>query len=257
MTTNKTYYFLLLIFFACNNSSKKAQQSNKPFVPITIAEKEDSRLLNENISLVAEGNITSNWTLLFSQDDTIRFESNDGLKINTAYNLFKKKTTIGRNIYDATTKAGIIKIIINDEKCSIKEKDFEKKVSYSFNNKVYEGCGRYLKDKNIEGIWILEKINGKDINETEYEKKLLLQINLTEKIVKGNDGCNTFTSSIEVQGNRILFNEFVSTEKSCTKKTIQDIINKYISNNVVDYYLKESKLYFYLKDDSLLIFKKL
>lgn len=257
MIRNILYALLLLLFFACNNMSKKIAQNK--FSPTTTSEKEQLKLLNEKVSLEGEGEIPTKWIIFFSQDDTIRFEANDGLKLTLAFHLLKKTNLNGNQIYAGQIKQGNLKIIFSDQNCSLnsKEEVYNKKVNVLFNDKLYEGCGKFLKNKNLDGKWYLEKINKTLINNSEYKKSPFVEINLTENIIKGNDGCNNFNSEIEVQGNRIQFKQIIYTKKnSCSKKTIEELINKNLNNHLTDYYLKEGKLYFYLEDDSLLIFRK-
>jgi len=65
--------------------------------------------------------------------------------------------------------------------------------------------------------WILTKLNGQPVNSDAQ-----VTINFTNDKVDGTDGCNNYSGSYEVKGNKISFNEdMVSTMMACEEAVMQ------------------------------------
>lgn len=223
-------------------------------------ELQDIKVMQEKgVELFAQGSTPVNWNLQMNFDDTIRFYADDGLSLKCAYNRLKKDINADRSIFSATIQGGNLAILIEAKDCSLpsKKEIYRKKVTVTFNTSTYSGCGKFLADDLLSNKWLLEKIGDKLINSAEYNRVPVFQIDIAQGRITGNDGCNSISGKIEVQGNRIKFYPIAQTEIGCMKKNISKIISEQISDNLVDYYFKNGKLYLYLPDDSLLIFKKI
>jgi heat shock protein HslJ len=250
--------FLLLITAACN-SSKNTSKANAAIVQEQQKINTNSKkLLDTGIDFTAEGSEPSNWRLTINYDDTVRFVSDDGLTLKIASNQLKKTTEVDKITYTATIKAGKIIISILEKNCTIPthREVFTKEVNFLFNTILYKGCGKFLSNNLLNGKWVLEKIDNLLVDKSQYNSTPFIEFNIDNNFVNGNDGCNSFSGKMEVVGKRIQFNNLIMTQMGCSKKSIEDIISKKITNQLADYYFKEGKLYLYLIDDSILIFKK-
>jgi heat shock protein HslJ len=252
MKNGATKYFILLILLACNNKITSTKNTTTNTFDKVLENRKTTNLLNAGVDYYGEGNSPTNWTLQININDTVRFNSDDGLTLNFAYHQLKKEISTEKEIYSTKLKAGNIVIEKYITSC---ETSLEKKVTFTFNSITYKGCGKYLSNKKIEGKWILEKIENIDVSLADYNKIPEMFFDLEKNTVIGNDGCNSIKSTIGLEGKRIRFSNFTSTQRNCSKKNIASIIEKKISNRLVDYFFKDEKLYFYLIDDSILVFK--
>jgi heat shock protein HslJ len=258
MKKNVFALFLFTCLFGCHSSQKsETQKSNKTFNEF-IKNKDEKLMLQTGIDFFAEGNQPFNWNMQMDYDDTVSFLAEDGLLLKFAYNQLQKKINNNSTIFSTKIKAGDISITVLEKDCSVptKKQVFTKEVRFNFNNNIYIGCGKFLADNMLNNKWILEKIGGSPIINTEYNRVPFFEINIEKRNLTGNDGCNTIGGNIEIQGSRIKFGDILSTQMGCTKKSIYTIIANLIRNNIASYYFKEGKLYLYLIDDSLLVFKK-
>ncbi len=257
---NKIVLIIILIvcISGCNSSQKSSIQKSSKIFNESLTNKEEKIMLQNGIDFFAEGNIPSNWNLRMDYDDTVRFNADDGLALKFAFNQLQKKINTTQSVFSTKIKAGNISITTFEKDCSLSSKKeiFTKEVQFNFNDNIYKGCGKFLADNSLNNKWTLEKIGGTSINTTEYNRIPVFEIDTEKNRLTGNDGCNSISGNIEIQGSRIKFGEIISTEMACSKKSINSIISNLINNNIASYYFKEGKLYLYLIDDSLLIFKK-
>ena len=252
---------LLILFYfaffcgACNNIIAKKTTANKinaePFTNITT-----TNLIKQQIDFFAEGNQPCNWQLKINFNDTVRFFADDGLAVKFAFNQTYKTTETNAENYNVNLKIGQIKFSIFEQQCSIQKNNIYKQTTFTYNNKIYTGCGSYVSNPQLDGIWVLQKMKTVPIQETDFLVIPTLQINLQKNSLIGTDGCNNISTTIKVLGKQIQFGLINSTKKKCNKKDIADVLTKNISNKLVAYYFKNEKLHLYLNDDSELIFIK-
>ena len=258
-TIMKTMLFFFLatcVILSCNNT--KNLPANTSVTKRIEQTTENKELQQSGVDLLAEGNIPTNWKLSINYDDTVRFSAEDGLALKFAYNQLKKSGSDEKKVLTVALKAGTVTIDITEKICAVTtiREAYKKEVTVKFNSTTYSGCGKFLADANLNGKWLLEKIDLTPIVVAEYNKIPEMNIDITEATVNGNDGCNSLKGKIEVQGNRIQFFQLAGTKMGCNKKSIDKIIAAQINNQLVSYYFKDGKLHLYLPDDSLLIFKK-
>lgn len=255
----KTAAIILFSFllFSCNNSKKTAVATNE--VNNTESpNRGENKAVPAGTDFSAKGDIPVHWLLTMNYDDTVRFTADDGLSVKFAFSRLKKEVTAEKTSFTGKINGSNIIVTQDAKTCTLptERKVYSQQVSFTYNGKVYNGCGEYFVDYNLAGKWLLEKINSTPVTEQEYNRIPVLQFDLDKKRVSGNDGCNTIGGSIEVQGKRIRFSAMMSTRMACAKKSIDHIISTQISDQLVSYYFAEGKLYLYLSDDSKLVFKK-
>lgn len=101
-----------------------------------------------------------------------------------------------------------------------------------------------LKDKvvnqRLHDIWIATSINGNPINRMSPIPRM--EINLTNMMVLGSDGCNNYSGSIKkASSSQLEFSLLASTRKMCRKMDVPDAFNKAM-RNVSSYKLDGLKL---------------
>lgn len=109
----------------------------------------------------------------------------------------------------------------------------------------------------LHDIWALTSIKGKAINLKKFQKHPLLEINLTENRVMGNDGCNNFTGEIKtVNSQQIGFDKLAGTRMACPNMELSSEILISL-NQVQSYQLNNLQLVLYNSSGTeLLRFKK-
>jgi META domain len=250
------YFLLAIVLNTSCNSSKNNQVKN--YAPTNrVQQNIQNAIQKTGVDYVAEGNIPTQWSLKINVEDTVYFYSTDGNKFAFAYHFFTKTNLTNEYNYTATSKAGNIKINIKPNACQQAiENAYNDKVTINFNNKIYEGCGKYLKNTNIINNWILYKINNEALNTSAYKTIPSISFNAKNTAIIGNDGCVKFKGIAELQGDKISFTNIKLGNNLCNSSNIQKIIEEKINNRVVTYFFKNNDLVLYLIDDSMLYFKK-
>jgi heat shock protein HslJ len=88
------------------------------------------------------------------------------------------------------------------------------------------------KDKSLRlhDIWALVSIGGEKINLQDFQKHPVLEINLTENRIMGNDGCNNIFGSIKtVNDNQLEFSQMGGTKMACPNMDLSGNINSGLS----------------------------
>lgn len=88
-----------------------------------------------------------------------------------------------------------------------------------------------LKKKGLTGEWILTYIEHLDIRKDFRQEHIpSIQFDASLKILSGNDGCNTFSGPIKIEGNKIISKgPFLSTLMACEGSADQkfmDVLKK-------------------------------
>lgn len=208
----------------------------------------------------ATGGDPVNWNMQITTDDSLRFESSDGLLLSARFAAMKKTMSGKTEVYSGKVRSGDLKIEITEEQCSVasitSKIAYTRRVAVTYNGKEFRGCGRYDVNDNLNGKWMLERIGNKNIAVEDYNKVPVFNFNLQTKNFGGNDGCNSIGGDFEVQGNRIKFGDLISTKMACMKKDITALMSAQISGKTVTYFFERGKLVLYLGDDSKLYFKR-
>ena len=250
--------FCLAFAFSCHNTGNalaKNKETNPPLPAQVIAEK---NMQQQGIDFIAQGNAPVNWQLQLNYDDSVRFSAEDGLKLSFGCNRLKRDMNAERTTFTGKINNADVTIVITEGTCTVPtmREVFHKLVTFSFNSKQYTGCGKFLADNTLNAKWLLEKVGNTAILPEDYNRIPVFQFNVEAGRFSGNDGCNTISGKIEVQGNRIKFDPIIETKMACMKKSIEKIIAANVSDKLVNYYFRNAKLYLYLPDDSLLVFGK-
>lgn len=110
----------------------------------------------------------------------------------------------------------------------------------------------------LNDIWALETISGKSLDLNNSQQRPVLEINLREMQILGNDGCNNFNGGIDrLTADNIMFSRITSTMMACFDMDISSKFHQNI-NNVQAYSLKDLKLYLFDSlGNELFVFKKI
>jgi uncharacterized membrane protein len=249
-----TMPILLIAFTAC--SSNKEMASKKMSAAPVLSESMKLQLDN-GTDFYAKGNTPATWSVEMDFENFIRFKSLDGTTQNSSMVKPEQLPTLEKYLTKATN--GAMEVLIYNEGCqeSTSAEKNNKKVVVTVNGKRYEGCGQYLYNPSLHGSWGLYKMNNIEANTSDFAKGLpLLIFELDKNIMRGNDGCNSISSSITVTGNRIRFGDIISTKMFCVENNAAfDFVSK-LNNQWAVYSFEGGLLKLYLSDDSSVYFKK-
>ena len=255
---NNMIVFLFIIALAsCNGTKNTTATKQDAKTQAVLAETLQQKQL-EGIDLIAKGAIPASWTLEMDFDKIIRLRSLDGAD----YKSSPVNSVNNSNNTTFTTRAGAGNMVITlyKEGCTdaLSGEKFNKKVTVEVDGKRYEGCGQYLVNTNLAGKWKLEKISANIAQAADYAKGLPeLEFDLSGGRVSGHDGCNNFSGTIEVRGDKIRFSPLAGTKMACPgNKKENDFIHK-LNNQVAGYYFSNGQLVLYLIDDSTVLFKRI
>lgn len=268
-------YLILLLclgsLFSCSeNSTKKATGNDSTVAVIDQTTKADTavepvnqqRWLQEKVlsgvDFVASGNEPF-WGLEISYENFIKFTTAEGDSIQVPWVEGIRLQEVAATGYRAEVESGPISIVVYDEKCIDDMSGFErpKKVEVLFRDQKYSGCGRFTYDYRLHDIWVLESINEKKLNASDFMKGLpRFEFNTTENRLTGHGGCNNFNGTIEVQGRKIKTGRFMSTRMACPNLETETRLLSSITNREIPYSLENMRLKLQLGGDSILVFKK-
>ena len=99
-----------------------------------------------------------------------------------------------------------------------------------------------LGDKDM---WGLLSIDGKNIDVKDGSSRPILDLRVVDMKVKGNDGCNQFSGSIEIfDKTKIKFGPIMGTRMACPNMEMTDLFNQNLSK-VTKYRREGSRLFLY------------
>jgi heat shock protein HslJ len=246
----KTLFSIIsvLCLLACANT---ASQKSKPVQPEdnTITAQKPVFTNTSDADFVGSGNQPVNWQVEINFADSIRFITEDGVRLGVALNQCAKTETEQKiTYYNAKNNFTVERYF--------KPCGSEANITCTFLNKKFTGCGAYEVNSALDGTWLLEKYNGKIVLSTSFAQLPEITLSTKKLTINGNDGCNQFGGTMQIKGKEIVFNNLMATERYCENMELANIIQQKVSNKSLNYFFKQDKLHFYLSDDGLLIFKK-
>ncbi len=106
------------------------------------------------------------------------------------------------------------------------------------------GCGNYTVDTRINDIWVVEKLNGKEINRKLFSKRRpYFELHLRDKTILGFLGCNQFSGKFKLDEKSLTIeNDIVLTRLSCGNLQFENDLIKSILAIKFQYKIKSGKL---------------
>jgi heat shock protein HslJ/uncharacterized membrane protein len=249
--------FIAILPFAFTACSSHKEMAGKKMSAAPVLSESMKLQLDNGTDFYAKGNTPSTWSIEMDFENFIRFKSLDGTTQNSSMVKPEQLPTVEKYLTKATN--GEMEVLIYNEGCqegTTAEKN-NKKVVVTVNGTRYEGCGQYLYNPSLHGSWSLYKLNNIEAKVSDFAKGLpQLIFELVKGNMRGNDGCNSISSSITVTGNRIRFGDITSTKIFCTQNNAAfDFVSK-LNNQWAVYSFEAGLLKLYLSDDSSVYFKK-
>lgn len=223
MTKYKAFLFLILLFLACKapkNDSIGISANTKP----SKGYQEQIENMEQRIYFRAMGN-EPEWSLQIAANK-ISFTS---LKSNfESFNAphVDPIRAMDANVksYRVVTETGTMVITIEQQKCTnamsgeifpyTVRVEIEKSKDKSIAS--FQGCGNYIVDPRLHDIWVLEKMNGKNVSSSEFVNELpYLEINSNSGTFMGYAGCNRMNGSLFFEKEVLRFTSIITTRMAC------------------------------------------
>tara|TARA_R100001369_G_C3322621_1_gene169197 strand:- start:1347 stop:2411 length:1065 start_codon:yes stop_codon:yes gene_type:complete len=189
----------------------------------------------------------------------MKFKTMEGDSILAPLSKPVKPQDIDAVSYRAQTESGALNVMIIRDECndsmSGKKSGHKVRVSVQMGDgemKDYNGCGDYKGDYRLHNLWVLESLDGKQMDSK--TKAPNLEFNLVENKMYGFGGCNRINSTIETINDSIEIGTVVSTKMACPNLDTEKLFLDAISEKTHNFSFSGGKLI--LKNDSnTLIFK--
>lgn len=269
-------FFIILLSIACNEKAGKGVTGNDTIVAGQDSQPEQNTTVNDTVvepfnemqwmqQKVSEGTDfigTGNepfWSVEISFDSIMKFKTAEGDSIITPIVQGIRLQDVAATGYRAETENGILSVIIFDQKCVDDMSGIEKPkmVKVDYKEQSYSGCGQFTYDYRLDDIWVLESINGNNVNARDFDKGVpRLEIKIKEARIMGMAGCNNFNGTIDIQGTRIKTNKMMSTKMACNAMEFETRLLSSLTDKLIDYKIENMRLNLQVSPDSLLVYKK-
>ena len=87
---------------------------------------------------------------------------------------------------------------------------------------VYQGCGDFLGNYQLESVWLLRQIDGVQIKPEDFPDGVpAIEFEMDEKRVSGFAGCNRFFGNFQLAGQELMLGEMGSTMMACPSNNMK------------------------------------
>ena len=177
----------------------------------------------EGVNFHAYGNEPS-WNLDIDFDRGMLFSAMDGLDLSTPMAERAQSDDGEVRQYSAETEGGSIIVELDDSGCtdqmSGEQFDYavivQARAGNSENYTTYRGCGEYVADPNLHGMWVIEEFDGERIKHEQFSKGIpQIEIDVRDDVFSGHDGCNQIQGGIKVRNTELIFQSGPTTLMAC------------------------------------------
>lgn len=263
-------YFLcfLFLFFSCLD--RKKQQSTQSDTK-TISDLSESK--QETFAKESTNNLTNVyfkasgtepfWSLEISEEQVFLKTTTDS--IITPYTEPLQAMDSNVKMYKIKTESSQLIIQISQSECanamSGKVSPYTVSVEYKKNTEslphIIEGCGAYIVDYRLHDIWVLEKLNGKNVVKTNFKNDLpLIEISSTKNTFTGFSGCNRMNGKLFFEKGLLRFTDVATTKMMCDSSNKENDFLKALQS-ATTYKIENNRLWLSNPLEKLLVFKKI
>lgn len=251
----KTLLFLLILVFGgfqCQTENEDAQIVRKSIEPT-------------NIIFSAYGE-DPKWEITIGASGVIQFISKTEIsEVNFPNSKETPIMDVAARSYVAETESANIRVEIIKEECvnqlSLDTLSFRTRVMVKNSGKEkfteFLGCGKYLPDYRLNDIWVLERLNGKEVDKTLFENKQpYFEIHIKDSRVLGYAGCNNFNGKFTFEGPDIRFSKNMAmTMMACPNLEFESEFVRSLTRSSLKHSFIDNKLVL-SRGDVELVFKK-
>lgn len=256
---------LTAVSFLCINCKPKSADNDTPGIDSLSVKKDTTASVKKANSVFFKATGTEPFWGIEISEDSIRFTSPETEKnFSLAYSKPNKAMDANVISYEAKSDSIHLKFTIQQGVCSdgMSDNAYAYKVKASLKRgkdkdfKSLEGCGNYIMDQNLQGIWALEELEGKSIDAKDFEKEIPnIEINAKEASFTGFAGCNRMGGKLFYEKEVLRFSDIFTTEMMCPNYDKEKILVKALQS-VTRYEVKNDKLYLFNPDGTKAVFRK-
>ncbi len=217
---------------------------------------------NDGVDFYAFGNEPF-WSLDMDFNEDIRFKNLDGIDFNAPAVEPISAMDAAVKRYRSVTESGDIIVQLIHSECmdNMSGEKFkygvtiDYKLSTETGYKTFKGCGRFIPDPRLHGIWTIIEVDGMTLKQDDFKNEFpRLEINASKEVILGHDGCNSFTGGIEILNKAIIFGKLAGTMMACPDLEISNKIGMVLSGKKLSYIIND-KLEFYNGEKKVMILK--
>ncbi|WP_245896455.1 META domain-containing protein [Flavobacterium sediminis] len=135
--------------------------------------------------------------------------------------------------------------------------DIELKKGLDKDLTILKGCGDYITDYRLHDIWILEELNGKTIDRSDFKNEFpRIEINTKTNQFIGFTGCNQMNGSLFFEKGLLRFSQIMTTKMMCESGSKETEFLKALQSTTT-YTIADNRLVLSNSDGSPLVFKKI
>lgn len=242
----------IVSFLACTSPQHNTITPKDPLELIDVRQSQDPylRLYKEGVTFYATGNEPF-WNVAIKGGDSIRYTPMEGDPITAGMPQISRTQEANVIRYVAESESGVVDITIVQKICNDTMSDEKRPFNVTVRIKRPEdvdfttlsGCGNYLADPRIHNIWAIIKLNGSELNPTDFPNGLpRLELFTREGRVLGFDGCNSFRGLFYVRDNAVYFGPMGSTLMACPNINIGAEIGKFLNSGALSYHFEKNHL---------------
>lgn len=205
----------------------------------------------KGIDFYARGNEPF-WSLDMDFDKQFQFSALNDLKLNTPPTKGVMSGD-GRNIqYHLNTESADLIVSASTQACTdtMSGERFDYKVEVEIRPgaaktyRNFSGCGNYVPDMRLTDIWVVEQVEGTNLQPTSFMKGLpTLELSARDRRLNGHDGCNRIGGAFSTQRNTITFKQITSTRMFCPTPAGTPDIGALLSEKTYDFEFGNNRLY--------------
>lgn len=258
----------ILTFSGCS-SQQKTYENNSNIPDLGEGQVVDPSFYQEKflkgIDFYARGN-EPGWVLEIDFDSSMKFSEMNGLNIITsAVKGMKAQETDLTNFRAQTERGEELSVTISKLKCqdNMSGEIFDCTVRVQIKNSnesnffEFSGCGKYLYDYRLNDIWAMEEMTDVVLKKENLMKGLpIFEFNLRDMRFSGHAGCNQIGGAIELQGNKITFENIISTKMLCPDMSVEQKVIQTLNNGKFTYKIEKLKLILESDEHTKMIFRK-
>jgi heat shock protein HslJ len=120
-----------------------------------------------------------------------------------------------------------------------------------------KGCGKYNTDYRLNDLWVLEKLNGKEMEKSFFKDNLpSLEINSETNSFSGFAGCNGMSGQLFYEKELLRFTKIITTMMYCGDTNKEREFLKAL-NSATKYTIENNRLTLSNPSKELMVFKKI
>lgn len=206
--------------------------------------------LERGIIFAATGNEPF-WSVELTAKGQVFFKAMDGPEMQAQAKKDVARDEQAHNSrYTATQGSNILALSVIQKKCTddmsgaMSNWSVEAVFTENGKEKVFQGCGTYMGDYQLQNIWLLRHLDDENISSKDYPDGVpSLEFEMDEKRVSGFAGCNRYFGNFEMAGQFLLFQQMGSTRMACpASKELESRFLKILSGQKLAYSVQGKSL---------------